>query len=257
MMNELRNIRLNIENNIALITICREKQLNALNQSVLDELSEVLNEAQKNTNVKALIITGQGNKSFVAGADIKEFQNFSKQEGKLLAKNGQSNVFDKIENFSKPVIAAINGFALGGGLELAIACHMRVASDNAKLGFPECSLGLIPGYGGTQRLGQIVGKGLAFEMILTGKMIDTDKAHKIGLVNKLSDSENIIDDAKKLAQSCIKNSPMALSAAIKCINKSFLSSGYELEILEFSKLFENEEFKEGVLAFLEKRRPNF
>ena len=142
MMNELRNIQLNIENNIALITICREKQLNALNQSVLDELSEVLNEAQKNTDVKALIITGQGNKSFVAGADIKEFQNFSKQEGKLLAKNGQSNVFDKIENFSKPVIAAINGFALGGGLELAIACHMRVASDNAKLGFPECSLGL-------------------------------------------------------------------------------------------------------------------
>ena len=256
-MKKLNSTQLIIENNIALIKICREKQLNALNQAVLDELSLVLNDVQINSSVKALIITGQGEKSFVAGADIKEFQNFSKEEGRLLAQNGQHNVFDKIENFSKPVIAAINGYALGGGLELALSCHIRVASENAKLGFPECSLGLIPGYGGTQRLGQIVGKGFAFEMILTGKMIDVNRAQNIGLVNQISQLESLIEDAKKIAKSCIKNSPKALSAAIKCINKSFYTDGYELEIKEFSELFENDEFKEGVLAFLEKRRPNF
>ena len=256
-MKKLNSTQLIIENNIALIKICREKQLNALNQSVLDELSLVLNDVQINSSVKAVIITGQGEKSFVAGADIKEFQNFSKEEGRLLAQNGQHNVFDKIENFSKPVIAAINGYALGGGLELALSCHIRVASENAKLGFPECSLGLIPGYGGTQRLGQIVGKGFAFEMILTGKMIDVNRAQNIGLVNQISQLESLIEDAKKIAKSCIKNSPKALSAAIKCINKSFYTDGYELEIKEFSELFENDEFKEGVLAFLEKRRPNF
>ncbi|OUV56662.1 MAG: enoyl-CoA hydratase [Flavobacteriales bacterium TMED113] len=256
-MNKLNSTQLIIENNIALIKICREKQLNALNQAVLDELSLVLNDVQINSSVKAVIITGQGEKSFVAGADIKEFQNFSKEEGRLLAQNGQHNVFDKIENFSKPVIAAINGYALGGGLELALSCHIRVASENAKLGFPECSLGLIPGYGGTQRLGQIVGKGFAFEMILTGKMIDVNRAQNIGLVNQISQLESLIEDAKKIAKSCIKNSPKALSAAIKCINKSFYTDGYELEIKEFSELFENDEFKEGVLAFLEKRRPNF
>lgn len=256
-MKKLNSTQLIIENNIALIKICREKQLNALNQSVLDELSLVLNDVQINSSVKAVIITGQGEKSFVAGADIKEFQNFSKEEGRLLAQNGQHNVFDKIENFSKPVIAAINGYALGGGLELALSCHIRVASENAKLGFPECSLGLIPGYGGTQRLGQIVGKGFAFEMILTGKMIDVNRAQNIGLVNQISQLESLIEDAKKIANSCIKNSPNALSAAIKCINKSFYTDGYELEIKEFSELFENDEFKEGVLAFLEKRRPNF
>ena len=256
-MKKLNSTQLIIENNIALIKICREKQLNALNQAVLDELSLVLNDVQINSSVKAVIITGQGEKSFVAGADIKEFQNFSKEEGRLLAQNGQHNVFDKIENFSKPVIAAINGYALGGGLELALSCHIRVASENAKLGFPECSLGLIPGYGGTQRLGQIVGKGFAFEMILTGKMIDVNRAKNIGLVNQISQLESLIEDAKKIAKSCIKNSPKALSAAIKCINKSFYTDGYELEIKEFSELFENDEFKEGVLAFLEKRRPNF
>ncbi len=256
-MKKLNSTQLIIENNIALIKICREKQLNALNQAVLDELSLVLNDVQINSSVKAVIITGQGEKSFVAGADIKEFQNFSKEEGRLLAQNGQHNVFDKIENFSKPVIAAINGYALGGGLELALSCHIRVASENAKLGFPECSLGLIPGYGGTQRLGQIVGKGFAFEMILTGKMIDVNRAQNIGLVNQISQLESLIEDAKKIAKSCIKNSPKALSAAIKCINKSFYTDGYELEIKEFSELFENDEFKEGVLAFLEKRRPNF
>ena len=256
-MKKLNSTQLIIENNIALIKICREKQLNALNQVVLDELSLVLNDIKINSSVRAVIITGQGEKSFVAGADIKEFQSFSKEEGRLLAQNGQHNVFDKIENFSKPVIAAINGYALGGGLELALSCHIRVASENAKLGFPECSLGLIPGYGGTQRLGQIVGKGFAFEMILTGKMIDVNRAQNIGLVNQISQLENLIDDAKKIAKSCMKNSPKALNAAIKCINKSFYTDGYELEIKEFSELFENEEFKEGVLAFLEKRRPNF
>ena len=159
--------------------------------------------------------------------------------------------------FSKPIIAAVNRYALGGGLELAIACHIRIASESAKLGFPECSLGLIPGYGGTQRLGQLVGKGNAFEMILTGSMFNAEKSKKIGLINKISDNKNLLLDAKKMAAACLKNSPKALASAIKCINSSFYTNGFELEKIEFSKLFNTEEFKEGVLAFLEKRRPNY
>jgi len=256
-MKQENNIQLQIENKIGLITICREKQLNALNQGVLESLSVTLDELNNNKMVRALVITGQGNKSFVAGADIKEFQHFNNEEGKKLAQNGQHRVFDKIENFSKPIIAAVNGYALGGGLELAIACHIRVASESAKLGFPECSLGLIPGYGGTQRLGQLVGKGKAFEMILTGSMLNADKAERIGLVNKTSSDQTLLDDAKKIANLCIKNSPKALTAAIKCINKSYYTEGFESEKIEFSKLFNTEEFKEGILAFLEKRRPNY
>ena len=256
-MKQDNNIQLKIEDKIGLITICREKQLNALNQGVLESLSVTLDELNNNKMVRALVITGQGNKSFVAGADIKEFQHFNNEEGKKLAQNGQHRVFDKIENFSKPIIAAVNGYALGGGLELAIACHIRVASESAKLGFPECSLGLIPGYGGTQRLGQLVGKGKAFEMILTGSMLNADKAERIGLVNKTSSDQTLLDDAKKIANLCIKNSPKALTAAIKCINKSYYTEGFESEKIEFSKLFNTEEFKEGILAFLEKRRPNY
>ena len=256
-MNQENNIQVEIENNIALLTICREKQLNALNQSVLNHLSVTLDALAENPTVRVLIITGKGDKAFVAGADIKEFQNFNTQEGYELAKNGQENVFDKIENFSKPIIAAVNGYALGGGLELAIACHIRVASKSAKLGFPECSLGLIPGYGGTQRLGQLIGKGSAFEMILTGSMLNAEKSEKLGLINKISDDKNILVEAKKIAQACIKNSPKALASAIKCINKSFYKKGFESEKQEFSKLFNTDDFKEGVLAFLEKRRPNY
>ena len=256
-MKKENNIQVEIENNIGLITICRPKQLNALNQNVLQGLSFALDELQRNKKVKALVITGEGDKSFVAGADIKEFQYFTNKEGKKLAQNGQEQVFNKIENFSKPIIAAINGYALGGGLELAIACHIRVATDLSKLGFPECSLGLIPGYGGTQRLGQLVGKGNAFEMILTGRMISADRACKMGLINKVSSVESVLDEAKKIAASCIKNSPKALTAAIKCVNQSFHTNGFDFEINEFSKLFNTDEFKEGVLAFLEKRRPNY
>ena len=257
MKKQENNIQVEIENNIAVLTICREKQLNALNQSVLNHLSVTLDSLAEDPTVRVLIITGKGDKAFVAGADIKEFQHFNTQEGYELAKNGQENVFDKIENFSKPIIAAVNGYALGGGLELAISCHIRVASKSAKLGFPECSLGLIPGYGGTQRLGQLIGKGNAFEMILTGSMLNAEKSEKLGLINKISDDKNILVDAKKMAQSCIKNSPKALASAIKCINKSFYKKGFESEKKEFSKLFNTEDFKEGVLAFLEKRRPNY
>ena len=256
-MKHYNNIQLHIENKIGLITINREKQLNALNKSVLENLSLTLDELNHNKMVRALVITGQGNKSFVAGADIKEFQNFNNEEGKKLAQNGQHQVFDKIENFSKPVIAAVNGYALGGGLELAMACHIRVASASAKLGFPECSLGLIPGYGGTQRLGQLVGKGKAFEMILTGSMLNADQAERIGLINKVCADQSVLDDAQKIAKLCIKNSPKALTAAIKCINNSYYTEGFESEKTEFSKLFNTDEFKEGVLAFLEKRRPNY
>ena len=257
MMKKENNIQIEVENNVALLTICREKQLNALNQSVLNNLSKELDNLAKDSTVRALIITGKGDKSFVAGADIKEFQHFNSKEGYQLAHKGQENVFDKIESFSKPIIAAINGYALGGGLELAIACHIRVASESAKLGFPECSLGLIPGYGGTQRLGQLVGKGNAFEIILTGSMLSADESKKIGLINKISNNQNTLVDAKKIAQDCIKNSPKALASAIKCINNSFYTNGFESEKTEFSKLFNTDDFKEGVLAFLEKRRPNY
>lgn len=257
MKKQENNIQVEIENNIAILTICREKQLNALNQSVLENLSIILDDLAADSEVRVLIITGQGDRSFVAGADIKEFQHFNTKEGFELAHNGQKNVFDKIENFSKPIIAAVNGYALGGGLELAIACHIRIASESAKLGFPECSLGLIPGYGGTQRLGQLIGKGNAFEMILTGSMFNAEKSKKIGLINKISDNKNLLIDAKKMAAACLKNSPKALASAIKCINSSFYTNGFELEKTEFSKLFNTEEFKEGVLAFLEKRRPNY
>ena len=256
-MKKENNIQIKIENRVGIITICRKKQLNALNQNVLNQLSIALIALIENKEVRALIITGDGDKSFVAGADIKEFQNFNSEEGKKLAQKGQEQVFDKIENSPKPIIAAINGYALGGGLELAIACHIRIAQENSKLGFPECSLGLIPGYGGTQRLGQIVGKGHAFDLILTGKMITASRAEQIGLINKISNTENLLEEAKKIASSCIKNSPKSLTAAIKCVNKSFNTNGFEFEKNEFSKLFNTSEFKEGVLAFLEKRKPNY
>ena len=208
-------------------------------------------------SVRVIIITGSGEKAFIAGADISEFANFNPEDGYDLSLNGHKNLCDYIENLSKPVIAAINGFALGGGLELAMSCHIRIASDNSKMGLPEVSLGVIPGYGGTQRLGQLIGKGNAFEMILTGSMFNAEKSKKIGLINKISDNKNLLIDAKKMAAACLKNSPKALASAIKCINSSFYANGFELEKIEFSKLFNTEEFKEGVLAFLEKRRPNY
>ena len=253
----MKYIKIIIESSIAILKIDREAQLNALNIELISQLSDELGRLELLDNVRAIIIVGAGNKAFVAGADIKEFSNFSIKQGESLSKNGQEILFNKIENFKKPIIAAINGYALGGGLELALSCHMRIASDNAKMGLPECSLGLIPGYGGTQRLIRTVGRTHATEMILTSKIINTDFAEKIGLINVKSNQNELLKTAKALAASCIKNSPKSLQSAIKCINKNFNQTGLAFEQKEFGKLFGTSDFKEGVSAFLEKRKPNY
>ena len=254
-----KNILFKVENGIGLIKINRPDKLNALNNETIEELHQQLEEINHNNNVKVIIIIGEGDKAFVAGADIKEFSNFSKEQGKKLAKNGQVKLFNLIENFSKPVIAAINGFALGGGLELAMACHIRVASENAKMGLPEVSLGLIPGYGGTQRLAQLIGKGKALELITTAQMINSNQALEYGLINHLVSQENLIAKCFEISKQIMKNSPNAIAAAIKSINAGYNKdlNGYNEEIESFGNCFQSEEFIEGTQAFLEKRRPNF
>lgn len=251
------NIKLNIEDRIAIVTIHRPESLNALNKQTLQEISGVLSDVEKNSMVRVVVITGSGEKSFVAGADIKEFADYDTQEATKMSRNGQAIVFNKIENLKKPVIAAINGFALGGGLELALACHIRYASENAKLGLPEVTLGLIPGYGGTQRLPKLIGKGIANEMILSAKMISAQKAKEIGLVNEVFPLPELMDKTKQLASAIIKNSQTAITEAMIAINASGKESGYEKEIDAFGKLFESEDKKEGIAAFLAKRKPEF
>lgn len=252
-----QNIIVNQDLSTCTISISRERKLNALNKDTLDELHHAIIDALKEESIKGIILTGVGEKAFVAGADIAEFSTFNPGEGKELAREGQSKVFDLIHQASKPIIAAINGFALGGGLELAMACHIRVAAEHALMGLPEVSLGLIPGYGGTQRLTQLVGRGYALEIILTGEMIDSNKALSIGLVNYVVPLSDLINKANTLLNKIATRSPRAISAAIRSINASQSTEGYETEINEFSNLFGTEEFKEGVLAFLEKRKPNF
>ena len=253
------NIRLNVQNGIGFISINRPQQLNALNISTIKELNENLKKVETDKTIKVVILSGKGNKAFVAGADIKEFANFSKKEGEDLARNGQESLFNLIEKFSKPVIAAVNGFALGGGLELAMSCHIRIASENAKMGLPEVSLGVIPGYGGTQRLAQLVGKGRAFEMITTAQMITAKTALDYGLINHLVPQQDLIDKCIGIANLIMKNSPNAIASAIKSINAGFENDidGFKVEISSFGDCSENDEFKEGTKAFLEKRKPNF
>lgn len=251
------NVEVSIEDKIAIITINRPESLNALNRQTLHEISEALSDIEKSDSVRVIIITGSGEKAFVAGADIKEFAEYGTPEATEMSRNGHVTVFDKIENLKKPVIAAINGFALGGGLELALACHIRYASENAKLGLPEVTLGLIPGYGGTQRLPELVGKGLANEMIFSAKMISAQKAKEIGLVNEVYPLTELMNKTKELAASIAKNSPSAISEAITAINASGTEKGIEQEINSFGKLFETEDKKEGIAAFLAKRKPNF
>lgn len=256
---EYKNLLLEEKDGLLTVTINRPKKLNALNKETISELSEMLDFALNSGAVKALIITGSGEKAFVAGADISEFSSFNIEQGKELAAKGHKSLFDKIENFPKPVMAAINGFALGGGLELAMAAHFRIASKNAKMGLPECSLGLIPGYGGTQRLTNIVGKGKAMEMIMTAQMIDADTSLKLGLVNYVVEQDELIDLSTSIYKKMRNNSMQAISSAIKAINASDKHdvNGYELEIDEFGKCFGTDDFKEGTEAFLEKRRANF
>ena len=253
------NILCTIKEGLAIITINRPKKLNALNKQTIKELHETFSNLEDDISVKVIAITGSGEKAFVAGADISEFANFTVDNGGKLAAKGQELLFNLIENFSKPVIAAINGFALGGGLELAMACHFRVASDNAKMGLPEVSLGVIPGYGGTQRLPQLVGKGKAMELIMTAGMITADKALASGLVNYVSPLEELMPLVEKLANRIMRNSSVAIEAAIKAINANFKDgvNGYDIEIHEFGNCFGTQDFKEGTSAFLEKRKAIF
>lgn len=244
---------------ILTITVNRPNQLNALNIATISELHTAFSNANTNKSVRAIIITGSGTKAFVAGADIKEFADFNETQGAALAQNGQHKLFDFIENLSKPVIAAVNGFALGGGLELAMASHFRVASSNAKMGLPEVSLGVIPGYGGTQRLPQLIGKGKAMEMILTANMIDANEAQQVGLVNYVVEQEELLPLANKLASKIVRNSSSAISAAINSVNANYKNdvNGFDAEITNFGKCFGTEDFKEGTNAFLNKRKPKF
>jgi enoyl-CoA hydratase len=253
------NLILEIREHILYITISRESKLNALNKETLAELHSSLTEAFHNSLIGGIIITGAGPKAFVAGADISEFAEYGIDEGRELAREGQSKVFDVIQDSEKPVIAAINGFALGGGLELAMACHIRIASSNAKMGLPEVSLGLIPGYGGTQRLSDLVGKGRALEMILTAEMITSEEGYRTGLVNHVTSPEDLLPKAEEIMRKIMSRSPFAAACAIRAVNARYTTglNGYESEINEFSVCFGSNDYKEGVAAFLEKRKARF
>lgn len=254
-----QNILSQVRDQILYITINREQKLNALNKATLAELADAIAFAGQQDEVRGVLLTGAGEKAFVAGADISEFSDYNGEKGEALARDGQHGVFDAIESCPKPVVAAINGFALGGGLELAMACHIRIASDNAKLGLPETSLGLIPGYGGTQRLTQLVGKGRALEMIATADMITAEQAEKIGLVNAVVPQAELISRAESILNKVKTRAPLAVAAAIKAVNAAvaFDVNGFEVEIKEFGKCFNTQDFKEGTAAFLEKRKPVF
>lgn len=247
-----------LENNILTITINRPDKLNALNKDVFTDLNIAFDEIENNAEIKAAIITGAGPKAFVAGADISEFNALNKQEAMALAKRGQ-DTFARIENSSKPIVAAVNGFALGGGCELAMSCHFRVASENAKFGQPEVNLGLIPGYGGTQRLVQLIGKGKAMELLMSAHMIDANEAKQLGLVNYVTTAETLLEHTKKILDIINSKAPLAVAGCIKAANAVFDESkdGYALEIEEFGNAFATEDMKEGVAAFLEKRKANF
>lgn len=253
------NILTSTENGIETITINRPKQLNALNKETIEELSSAFTSADQNSDVRVIIITGSGDKAFVAGADIKEFANFSVDQGEMLSRKGQEILFDLVESLKTPVIAAINGFALGGGLELAMSAHIRIASDNAKMGLPEVSLGVIPGYGGTQRLAQLVGRGRANEMVFSAQMIDANRAYEMGLVNHVVSQEELLATATKLSSKIARNSPTAIGLAIDAINAGFVDgvNGMDEEIRLFGKSFGTKDFVEGTTAFIEKRKPSF
>lgn len=244
---------------ILIIKISRVEALNALNKEVLKSLDEALEKAREDVEIGGIIITGEGEKAFVAGADIKEFSNYTPNQAKIMSEEGQK-LFSKIENFKKPVLAAVNGFALGGGCELAMSCHIRIASKNAKFGQPEVNLGIIPGYGGTQRLPRLIGMGRALELILTGKMIDAEEAYRIGLVNKVVEPQELLEEAKKILNQIIEKAPIALELALKSVISGMEMSkedGLKLEAANFALSFSTEDMKEGVSAFLEKRKPVF
>ncbi|UAB76327.1 enoyl-CoA hydratase/isomerase family protein [Mesoflavibacter sp. SCSIO 43206] len=244
---------------VATITINRPSKLNALNKATIEELHQAFKAADQDKDIKVIVVTGSGEKAFVAGADISEFANFDVENGGKLAAKGQEILFDFVQNLNTPVIAAVNGFALGGGLELAMSAHFRIASDNAKMGLPEVSLGVIPGYGGTQRLPQLIGKGRAMEMIMTAGMIDAQTALNYGLVNHVVTQDELLPLAEKIAGKIMKNSSVAIGKAIQAVNANYKDgvNGFEVEIEQFGACFGTEDFKEGTTAFLEKRKADF
>ncbi len=254
-----QNLLIENKERIQYIIINRESKVNALNKATIAELHTAFHEAFHNPAVGGIILTGAGQKAFVAGADISEFAELDAVSGSELARLGQSTVFDLIENGSKPIIAAINGFALGGGLELAMACHIRVAADTAKMGLPEVTLGLLPGYGGTQRLPQLVGKGKALEMIITADMITAAEAYQYGLINHVVSPDNLLLKAEEILNKILLRAPLAIAAAITAVNAGTKDgiNGFEIEIDEFGKCFKTKDLKEGISAFLQKRKPEF
>lgn len=244
---------------IGIITINRPDALNAMNAEVVNELTSAVNEMISNDDVGVIILTGSGEKAFVAGADIKAMQKMDAEEALAFGKAGQAMTLI-IENSPKPVIAAVNGFALGGGCEIALACHIRIASENAAFGQPEVLLGLIPGWGGTQRMPKIVGSGIANELITTGKQILAEEAHRIGLVNQVTTQKELLETCKAVGQKILKNSPNAIANSLKCIYESFdksIADGMAVEVEAFANLFTTDETKEGLTAFVEKRKANF
>ena len=255
----MESLLLSFHSHTLVIAVNRPDKLNALNRTVIEELGSVVEDACNNAEIRSVIITGSGSKAFVAGADISEFATLDGSGGKAMAEKGQKQVFDKIEHCPKPVIAAVNGFALGGGCELAMACHFRIASDNAKFGQPEVSLGLIPGYGGTQRLTILIGKGRAMELLMTGNMIDASAALQYGLVNYVVSQEELMNKALSIAELINTKAPMAIAGCIKAVNAAFDKNqdGYQTEINIFGELFDTADAKEGAAAFLEKRQPVF
>ena len=245
-----------IENQIFTVTINRPDKLNAINRDVMNDLDAVLDEIENNNEIKGVILTGAGQKGFVAGADITEFLGLSKEEGQAMAQKGQ-DIFFRIENNRKPIVAAVNGFALGGGCELAMACHFRIASENAKFGQPEVNLGLIPGYGGTQRLVHLIGKGRALELLLTGNMVDAQTALQYGLVNHVVPQEELLQKARTILTLITAKAPLALGKCITAANAAYTGNGYQIEVEGFGECFATEDMKEGTAAFLEKRKPVF
>jgi enoyl-CoA hydratase len=247
-----------IEDNICIITINRPDKLNALNKTVIEELSAAIDEVYNNPEIRSAIITGAGEKAFVAGADISEFLQLDQNSGEALARKGHQMVFDKIENSPKPIVAAVNGFALGGGCELALACHFIIASSNAKFGQPEVNLGLIPGYGGTQRLVQLIGKNRAMQLIMTGEMVSANDAQQYGIVNKVVEQNELLNEVKKILAIIHTKAPLAITKVIECINNfDHTQQGYDFEIQKFGECFATEDAKEGAAAFVEKRKPVF
>lgn len=252
------NLLTSTSDQVYIITINRAEKLNALNKKTIEEIGHAISGAQHNEEIRVIILTGSGNKAFVAGADISEFSDFNAEQGSALARHGH-DVFNAIEKSVKPVIAAVNGFALGGGCELAMACHLRIASDNSRFGQPEVKLGLIPGYGGTQRLVQLIGKTKALELLITADMINAEEALKLGLVNAVTTQDLLMEKCLELATKIKQQAPLAISGIISCVNAFYnqASNGFEVEINEFGKCFVTKDFKEGATAFLEKRKASF